>query len=108
MTREEKVKKLIAISKIARIQAQETGETVNEILIELYTTEEHEEFKTLNMWNKEGYRVKKGEEAFLVWGKPKKGDDQEEKPVEPTEEDIKKGKFWPMAYLFSNAQVIKR
>jgi hypothetical protein len=37
-----------------------------------------------------------------------KVDEKEEKPTEPTDDDIKKGKFWPMAYLFSNAQVIKR
>jgi hypothetical protein len=108
MTREEKRIKLIEMSKFLRIIAKETGYSVNDLLIESYTKGEHEEFKTLKIWNKEGYKVKKGEEAFLVWGKPKKGDDQEEKPTEPTEDDIKKGKFWPMAYLFSNAQVIKR
>jgi hypothetical protein len=107
MTREENRNILIERSKLLKIIAKETGESVNELLIQSYTKGEHKEFNTLKSWNKKGYTVKKGEKAFLIWGKPKKNEDKEETPTETTEEDIIKGKYWPIAYLFSNAQVNK-
>ena len=42
MRREEKVKKLIALSSKLRLKVEETGETINSLLIEMYTTGEHE------------------------------------------------------------------
>jgi hypothetical protein len=98
------------LSKIAkmRMSADCEGMTVNEILIEeFYTDEENEEFKTLHQWSKDGYKVNKGAVSFLVWGKPKpmkKG--EESAPKETTEEG--ESEFYPLCYLFSNAQVTKR
>ena len=79
--------------------------TINDAIMEtLYKDETHKEFKSYRQWKKEGYQVKKGEKAFLLWAKPK----QIQKPIadgtakEELEEMLK---FFPIAYLFSNAQV---
>lgn len=106
----EKRKALQELSKIAkmRIAADCEGMTVNEVLIEeFYTDEENEEFKTLFQWSKDGYKVNKGAVSFLVWGKPKpikKGAETAPKPATEEEES----EFFPLCYLFSNAQVTKR
>lgn len=77
-------------------------DSINEALIDAYTTSEHHEFKTFNQWKKDGFFVKKGAKAFLVWGKPK-GNQEETKESAETAED--EGKFYPICFLFSNAQV---
>lgn len=76
--------------------------TVNKILIELfYKTEEHQEFKTIQQWNQEGYSVIKGSKSFIVWGKPTRLQKEETEPNDEEED------FYPLCYLFSNAQVQK-
>ena len=110
MTDEHKAKreKLRELSKIAKIRMAMDceGMTVNEILVdEFYTDEENQEFKTLHTWSKEGYKVVKGSTAFLIWGKPK---EIIKKDAPPKNDDEDADEFFPMCYLFSNAQVIKR
>lgn len=88
------------------LQATECEEmTINEILINrFYKTKEHQEFNTLYEWNRKGFKVLKGSTAFAVWGKPKplkKEDAQKSKKEEDENED----EFFPICYLFSNAQV---
>lgn len=46
--------------------------SINEGLINIYRDEGHSELKTFEQWKKEGKRVKKGEKALLLWGRPKK------------------------------------
>jgi hypothetical protein len=79
--------------------------TINDAIMEtLYKNETHKEFKSYRQWKNEGYQVNKGEKAFLLWAKPK----QINKPMEenPTDEEWEEMlKFFPIAYLFSNAQV---
>jgi hypothetical protein len=102
----EKRQALKELSKIAKIRMSMDceGSTVNEILInEFYTDESNQDFKTLNQWSKEGYKVKKGSKAFLVWGRPKA-----KQTEEPKAEDEEEDEFFPLCYLFSNAQVEKR
>ena len=98
------------LSKIAkmRISADCEGMTVNEVLVEhFYTDDENEEFKTLHQWSKDGYKVKKGSKSFLVWGKPRKTEKATDpKTTQNQEED--ESEFYPLCYLFSNAQVLKR
>lgn len=81
--------------------------TVNDAIMEtLYKDNTHKEFKSYRQWKNEGYQVNKGEKAFLLWAKPK----QINKPMEesPTDEEWEEMlKFFPIAYLFSNAQVIE-
>lgn len=106
----EKREALRELSKIAKIRMSHDceGMTVNEILIqEFYTDEENEEFKTLHQWSKDGYQVKKGSKSFLVWGKPRKTEKATDpKSSQNPEED--ESEFYPLCYLFSNAQVKKR
>lgn len=73
-------------------------DTINQGIIIGYTDATHQEFKTLKQWNDAGFKVKKGEKAFLVWGKPKKSDKKTDEPHDETE-------FFPIAFIFSNAQV---
>ena len=101
-----KRKALREISKIAklRMQADCEGMSVNEILIEeFYTDENNQVFKTFHDWKKEGFNVNKGENAFLVWGKPRAINQEQTQNQEKEDED----EFFPICYLFSNAQVTK-
>lgn len=76
--------------------------TVNKALIELfYKTEEHQQFKTLHQWNKDGYSIIKGSKSFIVWGKPTRLQKEEAEPNDGEDD------FYPLCYLFSNAQVQK-
>ena len=73
-----------------------TYKNVNMALIEsCYKTDGHEIFKSYEGWKLDGFQVRKGEKAFLVWSTPK---NNEEKPEE---------KFFRVAFLFSNLQVDK-
>lgn len=102
----EKKKALIALSKLAKtIQEMEGDErNVNAILIEdFYTKGEHQEFKTFHDWKKNGMSVKKGEKAFLIWGR-KRQSEKKETPEPQTNEDAEFS-FYPICYLFSNAQI---
>lgn len=95
--------KLRELSKLAKnkMQLDCEGMSVNEILIqEFYTNEEHQIFKTFHDWKKEDFFVKKGETAFLIWGKPKALNKKEQ--TEPNEDETE---FFPICFLFSNAQV---
>lgn len=85
----------------------ESGEyaTVNEAIVNsIYKNDLNTDFKTFNKWKSEGFIVKKGEKAFLVWGRPKEKQEAEQ-GKEPTTDDDHK--FFPLAFLFSNAQIQK-
>ncbi len=75
-------------------------DTVNEAVIKLcYMRDGHDEFKKFNQWLNEGKRVKKGEKGFPVWARPK---DMKKDEHPDLEDDFS---FFPICYLFSNAQV---
>ena len=97
-------KKAKAIQEI-ELETEENDRNINAILIEdFYTDIQNQIFNTFNEWLNQDYKVKKGEKAFLVWGKKRKNkQDQESK--EPKTEDEKIFSFYPICYLFSNAQV---
>lgn len=78
---------------------------INDVLIEkIYKDETHQEFRSFKGWLKEGFCVKKGEKAFLVWGRPKQENkDGELKSV--IEVDGEDHNFFPISFVFSNAQV---
>lgn len=92
-------------------EAEEQGrqEKPNILLREFYAKAGHKELKTFNEWKKEGYYIRKGEKAILLWGKPKPSRLSKEiakmegKPEEEAEND-----FYPLAYLYSNKQVETR
>ena len=79
--------------------------TINDAIVEtLYKDETHRIFKSYRQWKKEGHQVRKGEKAFLLWARPK----EIQKPIEngTTAQELEEMiKYFPIAYLFSNAQV---
>jgi hypothetical protein len=79
-------------------------ETINNGLIKLYTNEAHQNFKSYRGWLAVGYQVKKGEKAFLIWGSPVNYKKTETQGKENQEEE----QYFPIAYIFSNAQVEER
>ncbi len=80
---------------------------VNDIIVDfIHKKGEHKEFRTFKGWLKEGKAVKKGEQAFLVWGRPKAVQDQEQ--GKKTEGETEEDKFFPVSFIFSNAQVAAR
>ena len=104
--------KLIILSNAARELQQEEceGMTINEILIEeFYTDAKNTEFHTFGDWRKKGMSVKKGEKAFLIWGRKRDNKEAQPEKEEPKQdEEGEKYRFFPLCYLFSNAQVQKQ
>lgn len=77
---------------------------INDVIVKyFYKSPEHHTFNTFWGWKKEGYSVKKGENAFLIWGRPKDVQDKEKGKKTTTDED--NGRFFPVSFIFSNAQV---
>ena len=76
---------------------------VNDIIIKyIHTNEQHKEFNTYHGWKKEGKQVQQGENAFLIWGRPKAVQDKEAGKADGDEEE---DTFYPVSFIFSNAQV---
>lgn len=82
-----------------------TFDSINNAIVDSYKTAEHQEFKTFKQWKADGYFVKKGMKAFLVWGRPKGSQHEEQMEAEGESDD---SKFFPIAYIFSNAQVERK
>ena len=105
----EKRKKLAKISDLA-LKLEEIDSlaeldcTVNSLIMKhIYNPKNQLEFNSFFEWKKQGFNVKKGEKAFLLWGKPVRKEIKEGAEDEQT----KKYKFFPLAYVFSNRQVEK-
>jgi len=103
----EKRAQLKALSTIAQAMIK-TGdaESVNDGIIKIYQEQGHNEIHSYRGWQKLGYQVKKGSKALLLWGEPKEKDkDAPTQTAEAKPEGEEDGKFWPLAYVFSNQQV---
>ena len=97
----ERRKELIEVSKMAKAMraAEEIDGTINYVLLNyIYITENANEFKTFEEWQKEGFGVRKGAKAFVAWGKPREKKTDRGDVV----------KYYPITYLFSDLQVYKR
>jgi hypothetical protein len=94
----EKRTKLKELSTEAKILL-ETGKvcTINEGLKILYTMQGHDKLKTYKQWIEEGYKVKKGEKALLLWAKPLHVQNEEPEPDGAP--------FFPVINVFSALQV---
>lgn len=92
------------LKSMAQINGKEAH--VNELLRDFYAGTGHTELKTFEQWKAQGYFVRKGEKALLLWGKPKasKNATQEATQQGKSEEDADTD-FYPLAYLFSKQQV---
>ena len=95
----ESLKQLSATIRMGMRMGALEDTTINEALLDMYRKEGHKEFKTFNQWLWEGKMVKKGEHAYLVWGKPRKVSQ-----AAPDEKDDEY-KYWPLCYLFGDGQV---
>ncbi len=77
--------------------------SINDGLALIYNIQGHTEIKSFRSWFKDGFVVKKGEKALLLWGEPLKVVKQE-KQKDDEKDDYK---FFPLAFVFSNLQVSK-
>jgi hypothetical protein len=78
--------------------------SVNDILLAVYEVQTGcKEFRTFRHWQREGYRVKKGEKAFRIWARARKASD--------THHDNRggygdaNGEGWPTCCVFNENQV---
>lgn len=79
--------------------------TINDALIvEVYKVA-GQTLKTLRQWNKDGYRVKKGEKALMLWSKPVEKLKQPEDQTNTTPEDEDQPKLFGIALMFTERQV---
>jgi len=69
------------------------------MIIATYRSEENQEFRKFWDWKRQGFQIIKGSKAFAVWAQPVRN----KKQSEATEAD--EYEFFPICFLFSNAQV---
>lgn len=86
---------------------QTEATTINEGIKEYYQSQypDIKEFNTFLGWRKEGFKVKTGSKAFLVWGRPKEIERKKAEEAKAKGEDSDTYDFYPIAYLFANTQV---
>ncbi len=102
---QEKREELKKISHFIQIQVKKgVYNSVNEGLIDMYNQSGHNDLKSFKEWQKEGYSVKKGEKALLLWGVPLAKRKNENENKEKKEEN--KPDFFPLCFVFSNKQVV--
>lgn len=83
--------------------------TINGLLRAMYAQQGHTELKTFDEWKEAGYIVRKGQKAFLLWGRPRKHDTDKEAATagednEP-QDSAQQEDFFPVCYVFSQLQV---
>ncbi len=103
----ELLKELSEVAKV-RMEMGATQETkVNDVLIEMFSNDTHQNFNTFQGWKKQGFKVKKGEKGFFIWSNPLKANKTTENKKEEISKDEKDStfKFFGLAHIFSNAQV---
>lgn len=97
LERRKELKKNSLAAKALR-ECEQIDGSINYVLLNyIYQTGDANEFKTFQEWKQEGFQVKKGEKAFVVWGKPQ----------DLKKEEGEKVVFYPVSYLFSDKQVYK-
>lgn len=97
MTIQEKRQELKALSQpLSILKKQGAIKSINEALKSIYSAQGHDTLKTLREWNNEGKRIKKGEHALLLWGRPKT------KQVDETADEFS---FYPICFVFSDKQI---
>lgn len=88
------------------------GRTINFILLNfVYEQEGVTEYKTFNEWKEEGATIRKGAKATVVWGQPRKGTpaitEEELATLTESERIARQYEFFPLAFLFSNLDVVR-
>lgn len=94
---------------IIEINTEKVLQNKYKVIDTVYKDKKNVEFKSYREWKKEGYQVRKGEKAFLLWGRPKEHQiDEDKNKTEITNKepmDENHDPYFPVAYVFSNAQV---
>jgi hypothetical protein len=104
MTEEMRAKRqhLKAISALAKEKIQECkASSINEGIKLIYKEQGHEVLKTFNQWRTDGFKVKKGSKALLLWGSPVNAT----KKAQAEGDQDTESEFFPVSYLFSNQHV---
>lgn len=80
--------------------------TVNGLLRYYYESRGYKELKTFKQWKEEGFSVKKGEKAILLWAQPVASNQSKEAATEvgKTEEEAKED-YFPVCHVFASCQV---
>lgn len=60
--------------------------------------------KSFRRWVEDGYKIKKGSKALLLWGSPKKIKSKKN-DIKIENQETEGSDFFPIAYVFSNLQV---
>ena len=80
--------------------------TVNGLLRYYYQSKGYTDLKTFRQWKEEGFSMKKGEKAILLWAQPVASSQSKEAATEAgkTEEEAKED-YFPVCYVFAACQV---
>ena len=80
--------------------------TVNGLLRYYYQSKGYTDLKTFRQWKEEGFSVKKGEKAILLWAQPVASSQSKEAATEAgkTEEEAKED-YFPVCHVFAACQV---
>ena len=105
-----------AQQKIMEMTGADYIPTINEMLRAYYAKQANiTELNTFDQWKEKGYQVRRGEKAFLFWGKPKS---RQQQPTEPSEDESEQAQqvepltarqndYYPLCYLFDISQCHK-
>ncbi len=81
--------------------------TINSLIMRYaYNLDFEYNFKSFAGWKNDGYTIKKGSKAYIVWGQPV-STKREELKEKKEEDQAKEDSFFPVAYIFRNDQVVK-
>ena len=85
-------------------------DTINEGLIALYTAETGcDTWHTFKGWKLDGYSVRKGEQGYPIWARPRPMGKGEATQAPAVDAEGPEGKsFFPVCYLFHAGQVERR
>jgi len=105
-----------AQQKIMELTGADYIPSINEMLRAYYEKQANiTELNTFDQWKEKGYQVRRGEKAFLFWGKPKS---RQQQPTEPNEDESEQAQqvepltarqndYFPLCYLFDISQCHK-
>lgn len=113
--KEEAIKRRIALkdlsaslSAMAKQGLLPSFPTVNGLLRHYYESRGYKDLKTFHQWKKEGFAVKKGEKAILLWAQPVASNQSKEAATQAGKDETEaKEDYFPVCYVFAACQVHK-
>ena len=77
---------------------------INDLIKSMYYEQAGtEDFRTFSDWREAGFKIKKGEKGWIIWGQKRSVPNSEKSPQD--DEMVDEYKFFPTCYLFNNNQV---